>query len=104
MNIVSDYTEKDLVSMLYYLGYLTITNEVFEKPELKIPNKVMKEIYSDYFLNILSKETDLVIQENDYNEILREIALEGKIDKIVELVFIFFTFYNLLNKYIISGS
>ena len=85
-NPAMEFTEKDLVSMLYYLGYLTIANEVFEKPELKIPNKVMKEIYSDYFLNILSKETDLVIQENDYNEILREIALEGKIDKIVELL------------------
>ncbi len=26
----------------------------------------MKEIYSDYFLQILSKETDLAIQESDY--------------------------------------
>ena len=85
-NPAKEFTEQDLVSMLYYLGYLTITNEVFEKPELNIPNKVMKEIYSDYFLQILSKETDLVIQESDYNEILREIALEGKIDKIVELL------------------
>ena len=85
-NPAKEFTEQDLISMLYYLGYLTITNEVFEKPELNIPNKVMKEIYSDYFLQILSKETDLVIQESDYNEILREIALEGKIDKIVELL------------------
>ncbi len=85
-NPAMEFTEKDLVSMLYYLGYLTIVSEVFEKPELKIPNKVMKEIYSDYFLNILSRETNLVIQESEYNEILREIALEGKIDKIVELL------------------
>ena len=85
-NPAMEFTEKDLVSMLYYLGYLTIVSEVFEKPELKIPNKVMKEIYSDYFLNILSRETNLVIQESEYNEILRKIALEGKIDKIVELL------------------
>ena len=85
-NPAMEFTEKDLVSMLYYLGYLTIANEVFEKPELKIPNKVMKELYSEYFLSILSKETDLVIQESEYNEMLREIALEGKIDKIVELL------------------
>ena len=85
-NPAMEFTEKDLVSMLYYLGYLTIANEVFEKPELKIPNKVMKELYSEYFLSILNKETDLVIQESEYNEILREIALEGKIDKIVELL------------------
>ena len=84
-NPAMEFTETDLVSMLYYLGYLTIAGEVFEKPELKIPNKVMKEIYSEYFLEILKKETDLQVTENDYNEMLREIAIEGKINKIVEM-------------------
>ncbi len=85
-NPVMEFTEKDLISMLYYLGYLTIEDEEFGKPELNIPNKVMKELYSDYFLNILSKKTDLVIQESDYNEMLKEIALEGKIDKIIDVL------------------
>ena len=85
-NPAMEFTETDLVSMLYYLGYLTIAGEVFEKPELKIPNRVMKEIYSDYFLQILSKTAELRINENEYNEMLREIALEGKIDKIVEML------------------
>ncbi len=85
-NPAIEFTEQDLVSMLYYLGYLTITGEKFEKPELRIPNKVMKEIYSEYFLEILKKETDLQLTENDYNEMLEEIALEGKIDKIIEML------------------
>ena len=41
-NPAIEFTEKELVSMLYYLGYLTIAGEVFERPELKIPNQVMK--------------------------------------------------------------
>ncbi len=85
-NPAIEFTEQDLVSMLYYLGYLTITGEKFEKPELRIPNKVMKEIYSEYFLEILKKETDLQVTENDYNEMLEEIAIEGKIDKIIEML------------------
>ena len=85
-NPAMEFTETDLISMLFYLGYLTIVGEIFEKPQLKIPNKVMKEIYSEYFLEILKKETDLQITESDYNEILREIALEGKIDKIIEML------------------
>ena len=85
-NPAIEFTEKDLISMLYYLGYLTIAGEEFEKPELKVPNRVMKEIYSEYFLQILSKTTDLQITESDYTEILREIAIEGKIDKIIGLV------------------
>ena len=85
-NPAIEFTEADLISMLFYLGYLTIVGEVFEKPELSIPNRVMKEIYSDYFLKILSQNTDLTVNESDYNEMLREIALEGRIDKIVEML------------------
>ena len=85
-NPAIEFTETDLISMLFYLGYLTIVGEVFEKPELSIPNRVMKEIYSDYFLKILSKDTELTVSESDYNEMLREIALEGRIDKIVEML------------------
>ena len=84
-NPAMEFTEKDLVSMLYYLGYLTIEGEEVGYPKLNIPNKVMKEIYSDYFLRILKDEISVEISEN-YSEIAREIALEGKIDKIVELL------------------
>ena len=45
-NPAIEFTETDLISMLFYLGYLTITGEVFEKPKLNIPNIVMKELGS----------------------------------------------------------
>ena len=84
-NPAMEFTETDLVSMLYYLGYLTIEDEEIGYPKLNIPNKVMKEIYSEYFLEILKRNINIDISEN-YTEIAREIALEGKIDKIVEML------------------
>ena len=54
-NPIMKFTDTDLISMLYYLGYLTITGEVFEKVELKIPNIIIKEIYSKYFLKNLRR-------------------------------------------------
>ena len=84
-NPAIEFEERDLVSMLFYLGYLTIAGEEIGIPELKIPNKVMKEIYSDYFMRILSKNAGLQIPDSDYIDILKEIALEGKIEKLVEL-------------------
>ena len=84
-NPAMEFTETDLVSMLYYLGYLTIQDEEVGYPKLNIPNKVMKEIYSDYFLQILRRNIDADINEN-YTEIAREIALEGKIDKAIEML------------------
>ena len=85
-NPAMGFEERELVSMLYYLGYLTISEEKLGKAELKIPNKVMREIYSEYFMKILNQATEMEIKNSEYNEILEEIALEGKIDKIVELL------------------
>ena len=84
-NPAIEFTETDLVSMLFYLGYLTIDGEEVGYPILKIPNNVMKEIYSDYFLRILRDETKVDIGEN-YTEIARELAIEGKINKAIELL------------------
>ena len=80
-NPAMKFTEKDMISMLYYLGYLTIGDTEIGYPRLNIPNKVMKEIYSEYFLKILRE--DIVIEEN-YAEIAKSVAIEGKIDKIIE--------------------
>ena len=82
-NPAMEFTEKDLVSMLYYLGYLTIEGEEVGYPKLNIPNKVMKEIYSEYFLKILKNEINVDINENN-REIRIVIALEEKINKIEE--------------------
>ena len=84
-NPAMEFTETDLVSMLYYLGYLTIEGDEVGYPKLKIPNNVMKEIYSDYFLKILREEINIDINDN-YTEIAREIVLEGKISKIIEML------------------
>ena len=85
-NPEKEFGEREFISMLFYLGYLTIAGENFEKAILQIPNQVTREIYADYFLKVINDETDLSISETEYNEITREVALEGKIDRIVEIV------------------
>ena len=94
-NPAIEFTEQDLISMLYYLGYLTIIGDEVGYPKLSIPNNVMKEIYTDYFLKILREEIKVEINEN-YTGIAREIAIEGKIDKIIEMLGIYLK--NLSNR------
>ena len=84
-NPAIEFTEKDLVSMLYYLGYLTIQDNIAGYPKLNIPNMVMKEIYSDYFLRVLNQNFSMSSNIN-YSELALEIALDGKIDRIVDLM------------------
>ena len=84
-NPEKSFGETEMLSMLYYLGYLTIVGEDIGDPILKIPNQVIKEIYAEYFLKVLREDSNLDLDVN-YNEISREILKEGKIDKIIELL------------------
>ena len=99
-NPAIEFTEIDMISMLYYLGYLTISGEDLGTPELTIPNKVMKEIYASYFMQLMDKEADFRIDNNTSMEILREIAKDGKIDKMVEVLRIYLN--NLSNRDLIK--
>ena len=99
-NPVIEFTENDMISMLYYLGYLTISGELVGIPELTIPNKVMKEIYADYFMQMMDKEAEFRIDNNANQEILIQLAQEGRIDKIVEILKIYLN--NLSNRDLIK--
>ena len=85
-NPATEFQNEEFASMLFYLGYLTIKGEKLGAPHLVIPNKAMKEIYTSYFLKIIEDETNLSINQDDYLKMLEETALEGRIDKIVEMV------------------
>ncbi|MBQ9658674.1 MAG: PD-(D/E)XK nuclease domain-containing protein, partial [Clostridia bacterium] len=90
------FGERKFASMLFYLGYLTIGGEEFGMPILQIPNKIMQDIYSNYFIDLVSIETDLRIDPSEYNQITKEIALEGKINKITEKLHLYLN--NLSNR------
>lgn len=95
-NPAIEFNENDMISMLYYLGYLTISGESLGMLELTIPNKVMKEIYADFFMQIINKEASFQVDNTVSQEILREIAIKGKIDKMVETLKIYLN--NLSNR------
>ena len=59
-----------------------------------------KEIYADYFMQLMNQEADFRIDNTRNQEILREIAREGKIDKMVETLRIYLN--NLSNRDLIK--
>ena len=80
-----EFGDKEFASMLFYLGYLTIGGEELGFPKLNIPNRIMKEIYSEYFLKAVGEGAKIDLSD-DYTKIVKELAIEGKIDKIVEVL------------------
>ncbi len=99
-NPAIEFTETDMISMLYYLGYLTISRELAGIPELIIPNKVMKEIYASYFMQLMNQSAEFRIDSSTNQEILMQLAMEGKIGKIVEVLRIYLN--NLSNRDLIK--
>ena len=72
------FGDQEMISMLFYLGYLTISGEEFGEPNLKIPNKIMRELYSEYFLENIEKEIQFRTPQSDYSQMAKEMALERK--------------------------
>ena len=94
-NAEIEFGEKELVSLLFYLGYLTIKEKDFDVIEFGVPNDVIRKIYSDYFLEYIKRRSGIT-NEISQKEILKEIFLEGKINKLLEILQEFLT--NLSNR------
>ena len=95
-NAEISFGEKELVSLLFYLGYLTIVKKGFSKCSFKIPNDVIRKIYSEYFLEYISRKANIVTDSIDTEKINEEILIYGKIDKAMEILGIFLE--NLSNR------
>ena len=78
--------EQVIQSLLFYFGYLTIgenvTNTIIK---YKIPNQVMSGIYNQYFLYLIQK-SGVQINTTKIQEAALELAFEGKINKICNIV------------------
>lgn len=83
-NMLNFLSRNDIISLLYYFGYLTIKSLGANGYTYKIPNKVIKEIFSKYFKNILI-ENDIVYDDTTIIQALNAMN-GGYIDKITDYV------------------
>ena len=85
-NLELKFKRDDIISLLYYFGYLTIKEISFgNNIVFCIPNYVMNKLYANYFLELLEQSNDKIdLSNSDYY--LEEIILEGKIDKLTSCV------------------
>ena len=84
-NPAVEFGDKEMASMLYYLGYLTISESMAGYAKLVIPNKMMREIYSDYLLKVIQEINNFNLDIN-YAKIAIDVLTTGNIDEIIELV------------------
>jgi Predicted AAA-ATPase/PD-(D/E)XK nuclease superfamily len=59
-NLEKAFSESDLISLLFYMGWITIKGESEGLCTFQIPNRVIQELYYDYFVDIIDREYGLV--------------------------------------------
>lgn len=76
--------KENFISLLFYMGMLTIKESFLGNITLKIPNIAMKEIYWEYFRRKLSETSNLNIDNAKVNRAIKEMAVSGKCNLFIE--------------------
>jgi hypothetical protein len=71
------FSQNDLVSLLFYMGFLTIKSEHLGAYTFSFPNYVIKKLYADYFFNSILEKAHLPIDNRPVNAAIREMAETG---------------------------
>lgn len=86
VNVKGEFTKNDIITLLYYFGYLTIREVSFGNSVLfGVPNYAMRELYGSYFWKIL-RENGVLLDNDSMNEVFKDIVLEGQVDKLSRYV------------------
>jgi hypothetical protein len=83
-NLKSDFSRKDFLSLLFYLGFLTIDREEDGFIYFRVPNYAVKEIYFDYFTSLLDENSSFDSIEIEAAAV--EILKNGKINNFIEKI------------------
>ncbi|WP_304021327.1 ATP-binding protein [Methanospirillum hungatei] len=120
-----EFTRDDFISLLFYLGLLTIKKPIPGEVSLTIPNYVIKGLYFDLFTRFIAQEGSFDLEPARIREAIREIGYEGRCVKLIGLIedllhafsnrdFIgfdekyikiaFFTYANMSNLYLVKSE
>lgn len=76
--------KENFISLLFYMGMLTIKESFLGNITLKIPNIAMKEVYWEYFRRKLSDIAKLNIDNVRINKAIKEMAIYGECNLFIE--------------------
>ncbi len=73
-NFEKGFSEDDMKSLLFYMGWTTIKNEDEGRYIFEIPNRVIRELYYQYFIDIVERETGLKRDTHKIQNALEELS------------------------------
>ena len=85
-NLEREFERDAFLSLLLYMGYITVESGVGEECKFQIPNYVIDELYYRFLYELLEQEYALDLRVSDLRAAMRQIAYEGKMEKLVGIV------------------
>ena len=85
-SLSKNFSIDDFNSLLFYLGFLTINKANLNDVDLVVPNYVIKELYFDFFGEVLNEESGYNIDVSEIRNSIRNIAVEGNIKDFINIV------------------
>ena len=82
----SGFTDRDFVSLLYYMGVITIKDVLSDETVFCIPNYVVKQLYFEYFGQVLAEKTDLTPDSLGYRQAIRAMTFQNDFMPLVTIV------------------
>ncbi|MDO8685221.1 MAG: AAA family ATPase, partial [Clostridiales bacterium] len=85
-SLAKNFTKDDFKSLLFYLGFLTIDKPDLNEVNLIVPNYVIKELYFDFFGEVLSEEAAYDLDVSDIRASIAKVAKYADIKSFIEIV------------------
>ena len=71
------FSKSDLISLLFYMGFLTIKTKNLSNYTFQFPNYVIEKLYAEYFISMIQDKANLPVDSSPINRAILEMAETG---------------------------
>ena len=81
-----DFTQQDFISLLFYMGFISIKEAHFNNLHFVIPNFVIKGLYWEFFLQWLKERNALTFEIADVRQSVLDLAENNQLQPFLNLI------------------
>lgn len=81
-----NFSDSDFISLLYYLGLLTIKDSIGSLMNLSFPNYVIRSLYWDFFTDMLTEDSEIQNGDLQITEAMKELGFNNNIEPFIKLI------------------
>ncbi|MCW5204253.1 AAA family ATPase [Desulfobulbus sp. US4] len=78
------FERNDFISLLLYMGFITISGTELDELRYRIPNYVIEQLYYRYFKTEIELRSQITIDSGSLKEAIRQLALRNNIAPLVD--------------------